>query len=165
MVGDGEPSGEEPSDEDIALLRQAVDLAWRCPPSATFKVGAVVGDRDGAVIATGYSGQGSPHDHAEEVALASLDASDPRLAGATMYSSLEPCSTRASRPRTCTELILLAGIPRIVFAMREPPVFVVCEGARRLREAGRDVVEVPRLAPLVREANAHLPNITSSGDR
>lgn len=152
-------------ERDQKLLREAIALAGRCPPSETFRVGAVITDGDGAVIATGYSGKHSPHDHAEESALAELEPSDRRLARATVYSSLEPCSTRASRPDSCTKLIVRAGIPRIVFAMLEPPTFVDCVGAERLRAAGREVVEVPELAPLVRQANAHLPGTTGSSDR
>lgn len=90
------------------------------------------------------------------MALRALAADDPRLASATLYSSLEPCSIRASRPRSCTSLILDTPIPRIVFAWREPELFVDCRGAELLRSAGREVVEVPALAPLVREVNAHL---------
>ena len=66
--------------------------------------------------------------------------------GTTLYSSLEPCSARASRPRTCTELILAAGIGRVVFAWREPAIFVEGRGAELLHAAGVEVVELPELA-------------------
>jgi pyrimidine deaminase RibD-like protein len=152
-------TGGAPADRerDRRWLEQAVELSRRCPPSATaFSVGAVVVAADGTPLATGYSREGDPKDHAEEAALAKLDPDDPRVATATIYSSLEPCSRRASRPRTCTELILAAGIPRVVFAWREPDVFVDCEGAELLTRAGVEVVEVPELAPVVEEVNAHL---------
>lgn len=146
-----------PTELDLALLRQAIELAQRCPPSRTaFSVGAIVTARDGTVLATGYSREGDPHDHAEEAALAKLRADDPRLQQATIYSSLEPCSTRASRDRSCTDLILATPIPRVVFAWREPELFVDCEGAELLATAGREVVEVARFAHLVRRANVHL---------
>jgi len=142
---------------DRRLLLMAVELARRAPSSATaFSVGAVIASADGSVLATGYSRETDQRDHAEEAALSKVEDSDPRLATATIYSSLEPCSARASRPRTCTELILATRIPRIVFAWREPEVFVRCEGAELLRAAGREVVEVPELAGLVRATNAHL---------
>ena len=144
--------------DDRALLRRAVALAGRCPPSATFRVGALVVAADGATIAEGWSGRRDPHDHAEESALADV-AGDPRLAGATIYTSLEPCSSRASRPASCTRLILDAGVPRIVYAWREPALFVDCEGDELLRAAGREVVEIPELARLVRAANTHLPGV------
>ncbi|AAZ54915.1 hypothetical protein JCM3263A_10370 [Thermobifida fusca] len=146
-----------PTERDLRLLRTAVDLSRSCPPSSTaFSVGALIVAADGTVLADGYSRRDDPHDHAEEVALRAVAAEDPRLAAATLYSSLEPCSTRASRPRSCTSLILDTPIPRIVFAWREPELFVDCRGAELLRAAGREVVEVPELAPLVRQVNAHL---------
>lgn len=142
---------------DRDLLRRAVDLASYAPKSTTaFSVGAVVADADGTVLATGFSRQFDPHDHAEEAALSTLDLDDPALRRATVYSSLEPCSTRSSRPRSCTELILATPIPRIVFAWREPDLFVDCEGAELLRAAGRQVIEVPEFAAAARAANAHL---------
>lgn len=145
--------------DDHARLRRAIELSRNCPPSDTaFSVGAIVVDADGNEIATGYSRESDPHDHAEEAALAKLAPGDPRLSGATIYSSLEPCSARASRPRSCTDLILESGIPRVVFAWREPSIFVDCVGAETLRATGRTVIEFPELAPEVRAVNAHLLN-------
>jgi pyrimidine deaminase RibD-like protein len=145
------------TDPDRTLLCAAIELSRRCPPSDTaFSVGALVVDADGTVLAEGFSRQHDPHDHAEEAALATLGAGWRAPPGTTIYSSLEPCSARASRPRTCTELILAAGIGRVVLAWREPSVFVDCEGAELLRAAGVEVVERPELAPGVREVNRHL---------
>ena len=141
---------------DLRWLREAIELSRRCPPSETaFSVGAVLVSDAGDVIATGYSGELDPKDHAEEVALARA-ADDPRLARSTLYSSLEPCLSRASRPRSCAELIVAAGIPRVVIAWLEPPLFTSGGGATRLRSAGVTVDEIPWLAELARSANAHL---------
>jgi riboflavin-specific deaminase-like protein len=143
--------------EDWRWLRTAVELSRSCPPSTTaFSVGAIIVDGSGAEIARGYSRETDPVSHAEEVALSRVDSEDPRLRSATLYSSLEPCSKRASRPWTCSELILAAGIPRVVFALREPGTFVVGEGAERLAGRGVEVVEIAELAGGVREVNAHL---------
>jgi len=145
------------TDRDRRYLRRAVELARNCPPSRTaFSVGAIIVGANGAVIATGYSRETHPHDHAEETALAKLTPHDYRLAGATLYSSLEPCSTRSSRSRSCTDLILATSISRIVFAWREPDLFVDCHGAEWLHAADREVVEMPEFAPLVRRTNQHL---------
>jgi len=144
-------------DRDRGHLQHAIELAQRCPVSPTaFSVGAVIIDAKGGVLATCYSRETDPHDHAEEAALAKLASDDARLGKATLYSSLEPCSARASRPRSCTELILATPISRIVFAWREPALFVDCQGAELLRAAGREVVELPELAHLVRHTNHHL---------
>lgn len=148
---------------DARLLRLAVELSRSCPPVlGAFSVGAIVIDANGAVISTGYSreprsGLGDPDkNHAEEVALAKLDPADPRLKSATMFTSLEPCSPRSSRPLSCTDHILAAGIPRVVLALREPALLAVCDGADRLRAAGVDVVELPELGEQVCAINAHL---------
>ena len=141
---------------DLHWLREAIELSRRCPPSeSAFSVGAVVVSDPGKVIATGYSRERDPKDHAEEVALARA-ADDPLLAGATLYSSLEPCLARASRPRSCAELIIEAGVPRVVIAWLEPPLFTAGGGAGVLRRAGVTVVEIPWLAALARSVNAHL---------
>ncbi|TQN31140.1 diaminohydroxyphosphoribosylaminopyrimidine deaminase [Haloactinospora alba] len=153
MSSDGAPAREA----DLYWLRAAIDLSRSCPPAHTaFSVGALLVDAEGNVLSDGYSRQDDPSDHAEEAALRQIDATDPRLSSATIYSSLEPCGQRASRPRTCTELILDTPVPRVVFAWREPAVFVTGTGAQRLRAAGRTVVECPELAPLVRDVNAHV---------
>jgi diaminohydroxyphosphoribosylaminopyrimidine deaminase/5-amino-6-(5-phosphoribosylamino)uracil reductase len=143
--------------DDRTLLMAAIELSRRCPPSATaFSVGALVVDADATVLAEGYSRQHDPREHAEEAALASLGAGWRAPAGVTVYSSLEPCSARARHTPTCTELIIAAGIERVVFAWREPTIFVVGEGAELLRAAGVEVVEIPDLAAEVRAVNSHL---------
>jgi diaminohydroxyphosphoribosylaminopyrimidine deaminase/5-amino-6-(5-phosphoribosylamino)uracil reductase len=76
------------------------------------------------------------------------------LSHATLYSSLEPCTARTSRPVTCTELIVAAGIRRVVIALREPLLFVDCHGVESLRAHGVDVIEIDELGHRVREINA-----------
>jgi pyrimidine deaminase RibD-like protein len=145
------------TDADRHWLDEAIELSRRCPPSSrAFSVGAVIVDRAGVMLASGYSRQRDPLDHAEEVALAQLHADDVGLGDATIYSSLEPCSVRASRPQPCAELILAAGIRRVVFAWREPSVFVAGRGVEVLTAAGVTVIELPDHADAVRAINAHL---------
>jgi diaminohydroxyphosphoribosylaminopyrimidine deaminase/5-amino-6-(5-phosphoribosylamino)uracil reductase len=144
--------------EDREWLATAVDLAWRCPPSTSaFSVGAIVVDADDRELARGWSRESDEHVHAEESALGKLAAAGARTAGATVYTSLEPCSERKSRPLSCTQLILAAGIARVVFAWREPSLLVAdCQGAELLTAAGVEVVEMPELVDLVRAANSQL---------
>ena len=146
-----------PGGPDHRFLRWAVELSRLSPPSASaFSVGAVVVAGDGQVLATGFSREQEEHDHAEEVALRKLGPDDPRLRQATIYSSLVPCGARASRPVTCVQHILAAGIPRVVFAWREPPIFAAGDGAEQLRAAGVTVTELNALAPRAQAVNAHL---------
>jgi pyrimidine deaminase RibD-like protein len=143
--------------DDRILLTAAVELSRHCPPSTTaFSVGALVVDANTTVLAEGYSRQHDPREHAEEAALAALGPGWRAPDGVTLYSSLEPCSARARHTPTCTELIIAAGIRRVVFAWREPSIFVVGEGAELLRAAGIEVVELHDLAAEVRAVNSHL---------
>ena len=156
-----------PGGPDHRFLRWAVELARLCPPSdSAFSVGAVVVGEDGEVLSTGFSREQEDHDHAEEVALRKLARGrlgpDPRLRHATIYSSLVPCGARASRPVTCVQHILAAGIPRVVFAWREPRLFTDGEGAEQLLAAGVAVTEVPGLADRARSVNVHLTDASSS---
>lgn len=138
-------------------MRRAIELSRQCPPSKTaFSVGAVIVDAQGTEISHGYSRETDASVHAEEAALAKLAGDDPRLKTSTMYSTLEPCSVRKSRPTSCTQHILGAGIPRVVIAWREPALFVDCEGADKLRDSGVTVVELPELAAEAKAVNAHL---------
>jgi len=146
-------------EDDERWMRLAIELAWLSPPSETaYSVGAVIVGTDGAEVSRGYSREGGdPLVHAEESALAKLAGGDPRLAGATIYSTLEPCSQRKSRPRTCTQLIIASGIRRAVIAWREPSLFVAdCQGAELLAQAGVAVTELPSFAARAAAPNRHL---------
>jgi pyrimidine deaminase RibD-like protein len=165
MNGDGQ------REDDRRWMTLAIELAWQCTASPeSFSVGAVIVTLDGTELARGFSREGGdPRAHAEEAALAKLARGeaalrDPRLAGATLYSTLEPCSQRKSRPRSCTELILAThndagkeGIGRVVIAWREPSLFVAdCQGAELLWQAGIEVTELPELAEPAKAPNRHL---------
>src|SRR6266567_7378985 len=143
---------------DRKWMQLAIELARQCPPKeSAYSVGAVIVDAQGQEISRGYSRESDMSIHAEEAALAKLSNDDPRLRHATIYSTLEPCSQRKSRPRTCTQLILDAGIPRVVIAWREPSLFVAdCQGVEMLKEAGVTVAEIPELGERAREPNRHL---------
>ncbi|MGW0181087.1 deaminase [Nocardia sp. NPDC003345] len=139
-------------------MMRAIELARRSPVVAgAFSVGAVI-VADGAEIATGYSRESDPKEHAEEAALAKLDPADPRLRRATLYSTLEPCSERATKSRLpCTDRVIAAGIPTVVIAWREPATFVEnCVGVEKLETHGVRVLELPELAEAAMEMNRHL---------
>jgi pyrimidine deaminase RibD-like protein len=141
---------------DRRWLELACELAALCPPSQTaYSVGAVIVDGAGRELARGHSREGDPVEHAEEAALGRLQPGTD-LSGATIYTSLEPCGGRASRPEPCARLIVAAGIPRVVYAWREPPLFADGEGTEQLRAAGAEVIELPDLAGRARAPNAHL---------
>ncbi|MEF9904917.1 dihydrofolate reductase family protein [Streptomyces sp. P9-A2] len=152
-------TGPLPVAADHHWLALACELADRCPPSETaFSVGAVVVAADGTELARGHSREGGdPTVHAEEAALAGIDPADPRLATATVYSSLEPCARRTSRPEPCARLILDAGVRRVVTAWREPDTFVTgADGSGVLAAEGATVVVLPEHREAAEAPNSHL---------
>src|SRR5689334_10923550 len=100
-------------------MRQALRLAERGYGSTSPNpmVGAVL-VKGGRVIGRGWHKKaGGPH--AEIAALQDAEdrGTDPR--GATLYVTLEPCSTHGRTP-PCTEAIRAAGIRRVVAAATDP---------------------------------------------
>lgn len=92
--------------------------------------------RDGQVIGRGHH-QFAGGPHAEVAALASLGAAE--LSDATMYITLEPCSTHGRTP-PCTDAIIRSGIKRVVAALSDVnPKHAGC-GFNLLQKAGIDVV-------------------------
>jgi diaminohydroxyphosphoribosylaminopyrimidine deaminase/5-amino-6-(5-phosphoribosylamino)uracil reductase len=73
-------------------------------------------------------------------ALREADRRGLRVEGATMYSTLEPCSFHGRTP-ACSRVCVDRRIRRVVLGMRDPNPRVDGEGIRILREAGIEVVE------------------------
>jgi 5-amino-6-(5-phosphoribosylamino)uracil reductase len=141
---------------DFELMSRALTLSRQSlAAECRYRVGAVVVTVDGMEYG-GYTGETDPANHAEEEAIAKAVAVGKNLCGATIYSTIEPCSRRSSKPTSCSALIIRHGFRRVVFALSEPDCFVCCEGARLLREAGIEVTEMPAFAPAVREVNKHV---------
>lgn len=148
----------QPHEVDLRWMRRAIELSFECPLSqGAYSVGAVIVDAAGNELSNGFSRETDHKVHAEESALTKLPTSDARIAGATIYSSLEPCSQRASRPKSCSQLIVEAGIRRVVIAWREPSLFVAeCVGVELLQSRGIEVIELPELAADAKRPNTHL---------
>lgn len=95
-------------------------------------VGAII-VRGGRVLARGYHhAAGQPH--AEIEALRAL-RNPAQARGATIYVTLEPCSTHG-RTGPCTEAIRHAGLARVVVGATDPNPAHAGRGLRILEEAG-----------------------------
>jgi pyrimidine deaminase RibD-like protein len=71
--------------------------------------------KDGKILATGYRCESGKGDHAEYCALKKLNAAD--VQGATVYTTLEPCSKRKHPKKPCTEHLIDGKVTRVVFGM------------------------------------------------
>ncbi|HEX8234020.1 MAG TPA: bifunctional diaminohydroxyphosphoribosylaminopyrimidine deaminase/5-amino-6-(5-phosphoribosylamino)uracil reductase RibD [Caulobacteraceae bacterium] len=98
-------------------------------------VGCVVvrGDEVLAEAVTAISGR----PHGEEQA---LDTVGHSARGATAYLTLEPCGERSSGAPSCAELLVQAGVTRVVIAAEDPSPKASGQGIERLRRAGVEVV-------------------------
>lgn len=98
-------------------------------------VGAVI-VRDGEVVGTGYHrAAGKPH--AEIEAIRSLRNPD-MAAGATLYVTLEPCSTHGKTP-ACTSAIISHQFARVVYGATDPNPAHAGRADAILRAAGIEV--------------------------
>jgi 5-amino-6-(5-phosphoribosylamino)uracil reductase len=141
---------------DCHHIMHAMDNSRQCDPHPTrYRVGAVLLTADGRTF-DGYTGETAPENHAEEEAIAKALSDGADMRGATMYSTIEPCTTRKSKPHSCTENIIAHRMARVVFALREPDRFVRCEGVRQLTDAGIEVCEMAAYAPDVIRINSHV---------
>ena len=109
------------------------------------------------VLSTGYSRELLGNTHAEECCFLKLaHQGRMRFEGATMYTTMEPCSTRLSGKTSCTDLILSNKLSRVVFAVKEPTNFVICTGAATLEQAGLDVVHLKAFEKAALAVNKHI---------
>jgi len=154
-------------DKHLPFMTRALELARRGegltrpnPP-----VGAVL-VQGGKIIAEGFHKKaGGPH--AEVNCLRQVKGQTSKsLKSATLYVTLEPCST-AGRTPPCTDLILERGIRRVVIGCKDPNPAHAGRGIRKLRRAGVEVtVGICReeaealIAPFAKRMLAGLPYVT-----
>lgn len=113
----------------LEQARQGIGLTSPNPA-----VGAVV-VADGEVIGKGYHQKaGLPHAEIEALKDAQDHAPD-RVTGATIYVTLEPCSTQG-RTGPCTEAIQKAGLRRVVWGAQDPNPSHVGRARQLLEAAG-----------------------------
>jgi diaminohydroxyphosphoribosylaminopyrimidine deaminase/5-amino-6-(5-phosphoribosylamino)uracil reductase len=104
------------SPDDEAWMRRAIALARRGEGSTRPNppVGAVI-VRDSLVVGEGWHVRaGGPH-----AEVAALRRAGSAAKGATLYVTLEPCSTHGRTP-PCTDAVAAAGIARVVAATVDP---------------------------------------------
>jgi len=117
---------------DRLIMGRAIELAATARPvtSPNPWVGAIVVAANGQRFEGATAPPGGPH--AEVVALA---AAGSRAGGSSLYTTLEPCAHTGRTP-PCVEVIVSAGVARVVVGIGDPDPLVSGRGVERLRRAG-----------------------------
>jgi pyrimidine deaminase RibD-like protein len=109
------------ADKDQGFMQLAVDLSKRSRAEDDGRVhpmvGAVIAHPNGEIISTGFRGQYTPGNHAEQEALVGIN--EDVVAEAVVYSTLEPCTFRGTQTPCCLRLID-RSISEIVIGILDP---------------------------------------------
>lgn len=149
--------------DDRKLMMMAIDEARKQAERYGIRgtdplVGCVIRTKEGNVVGGyrgeevhGYHGKQSSGDHAEYTVLHKKMESDI-LAGATLYTTLEPCIKRSPEKVPCADRIIERQIGRVVIGYMDPDE--KGQGYHKLIEAGIDVsVTTSDLVKMIRELN------------
>ncbi len=112
----------------LALGTRGLGRTWPNPNVGCLLV------RDDRVVGCGWTQPGG-RPHAEAMAVA--EAGDTAR-GATAYVTLEPCAAPGRGP-ACADVLIEAGVARVVAALRDPFPAVDGKGLAKLQAAGIDV--------------------------
>ena len=126
-----------PMNSDIDHMRLAIREARRSRHEDDRPhpyVGVVV-VRDTEILATAFRGDQAPGDHAEFGALEKKLASET-LAGCTVYTTLEPCTSRNHPKIPCADRLIERRVARVVIGILDPDQRITGQGILRLRRAG-----------------------------
>ena len=153
--------------DDRNFIQIAINLAKNCksePGRVSPKVGVVV-VKDGRILAECYRGQKDPGDHAEFTAL-EKELADEIIAGATIYTTLEPCTTRKHPKISCAERLRERKVARVVVGMLDPNEKICGRGIGLLREANIETeLFPPDLAAQVEEQNRDFKRYITSEEK
>jgi pyrimidine deaminase RibD-like protein len=131
-------------DEERRFAQMAIEEAQKSVPEDERhhpKVGAVVVN-DGKVMSKAHRGE-SPKCHAEYIALEEK-LSDDLVAGATVYTTLEPCTARKHPKIPCARRLIERRVARVVIGMLDPNPEIRGMGELLLNEAGIETQLFPR---------------------
>jgi pyrimidine deaminase RibD-like protein len=154
--------------DDKKFMEEAISWADKYDPEDKRipRVGAIIVDKNRETLGRGRRGTGLQGDdrHAEENALDQVK-DKTKLPGATLYTTLEPCTPEVrSNPLTCcTNLILQHHIKRVFIGILDPNQGVSGKGLNELQQHGVEIELFPHdLAKKILTLNADFVRLQKS---
>ena len=121
---------------DLPFMRLAVELAGQCQSEDGRphpKVAAVL-VKNGEILGTAFRGEEDPGAHAEYILL-DKKLRETAASGATLYTTLEPCTRRSPSKVACAKRVVDRKLARVVIGQVDPDPRISGDGQRAIREA------------------------------
>jgi tRNA(Arg) A34 adenosine deaminase TadA len=127
----------DPTEDDLRLLRRAVDLALEGRAAGQAPFGSLLAGPDGSVLAEDHNtvladGDITAHPELKLARWAARHLDPATAAGTTLYTSCQPCGM-------CTGALARSGLGRVVYALSNEQFFA--------ENPAGGFPEVPQLGP------------------
>lgn len=130
---------------ELQWMRRVLDLAKTCTaeprPDPPPRVAALL-TKNGRLLGEAYRGQFNEGDHAEYCLLERV-LNDADVSGATVYTTLEPCSRRGPGKIPCAQRLVDRRVGEVVIGLYDPNPKVYRQGWKILRDGGIRLRDFP----------------------
>jgi pyrimidine deaminase RibD-like protein len=131
-------------EENLAIMKLAIEKEKQSISEAgklSPKVGAAL-IKDGKLLGIAFRGMKGEGDHAEYTLFQKiLEGQD--VSGATIFTTLEPCTHRNNH-KPCSDWIIEKGIKHVVIGLLDPNPKIYNHGCKKLKAAGIEISYFPK---------------------